>query len=295
MNGESPPNSPVFGANQRGRDFVVGDIHGQLAMIDALLAAVGFQPSQDRLFSVGDLIDRGSQSAEALDRFTGSEGYFAIRGNHEAMLIASDRTLADFQIWQRNGGSWARALTLAERQALATKAEQLPLTLTLELADGRRVGLVHAEVPYETSWDEACAAGMESEDLWDVDGLSIAASLIWGRRRFRYLDRLGGASIGHTISVSLLASVDVAAERVPGIDLVICGHSILMSGHPARLGNTLFIDTGAYEDAGRLTMVEPLTGLYWQCWRREGVLEVSAKPHSLPRCITTPRSPPAPR
>jgi hypothetical protein len=45
-------------ANGRGRDFIVGDLHGCRAMLDALLVHVGFDPDRDRLFSVGDLMDR---------------------------------------------------------------------------------------------------------------------------------------------------------------------------------------------------------------------------------------------
>lgn len=132
-----------FTANLRGRDFVVGDLHGQMAMLDALLSAVGFTRGEDRLFSVGDLIDRGPHSAEILRRFSTGTDFFAVRGNHEAMLIASDSSLAHFQSWQRYGGFWALSLPLSARLALAALAEQLPLTITLDLPDGRRIGLVN--------------------------------------------------------------------------------------------------------------------------------------------------------
>ena len=52
--------------NRAGRDFVIGDLHGCLDALRFLLREIEFDPSRDRLFSVGDLVDRGSQSEEAL-------------------------------------------------------------------------------------------------------------------------------------------------------------------------------------------------------------------------------------
>lgn len=274
--------SPVFGVNRLGRDFVLRDIHGQLAMVDALLVAVGFDPKQDRLFSVGDLVDRGMKSAEVLERFTGSPGHFAIRGTHEAMMIASDGSLAHFKLWQQNGGSWALPLALPRRQALAALAAELPLTMTLELADGRRVGLVHAEVPPGQSWKVASTAVMGDADLWDIDGRSTAASLLWGRRRFMTLVALSYNTERTVQTASSRTMNIVAAEPVPGIDLIICGHSILESRQPALLGNTLFIDTDGFQKNGRLTMIEPLTGTYWQCRHQGLAVKVIAKPQRIP-------------
>ena len=53
-----------FELNTAGRDFGVGDIHGYFTKLQAALDAIGFNPAVDRLFSVGDLVDRGPESAE---------------------------------------------------------------------------------------------------------------------------------------------------------------------------------------------------------------------------------------
>jgi len=278
-------NASVFDANRRGRDFVVGDLHGQLPMLDALLSAVDFDAGRDRLFSVGDLIDRGPHSAALLERFAHGDGYFAVRGNHEAMLMGSDVSWVHFQSWQRNGGVWALPLSLPARRALAATAGKLPLTITLELADGRRIGLVHAEVPPGQTWQEACAVTMSSEDLWDTESRSTAASLIWGRRRFMALEFLQDDPEDESLSEWRRELNATAAKPITGVDLVICGHSIVASRQPEILGNTLFIDTGAFEKAGRLTIVEPLTGLYWQCCKHAGEISVPAQPQKIPRAV----------
>jgi len=54
-------------ANKLGRDLVVGDVHGCVDALRYLLNEIGFDGARDRLFSVGDLVDRGSDSLAALD------------------------------------------------------------------------------------------------------------------------------------------------------------------------------------------------------------------------------------
>ena len=56
-----------FGLNEDGRDFVVGDIHGMFQHLTELLEQIEFDEGSDRLFSVGDLVDRGPESHRALE------------------------------------------------------------------------------------------------------------------------------------------------------------------------------------------------------------------------------------
>jgi serine/threonine protein phosphatase 1 len=51
-----------FGRNPRGMDCVAGDIHGRFPSLRFALQGVGFHPAKDRLFCVGDLVDRGPES-----------------------------------------------------------------------------------------------------------------------------------------------------------------------------------------------------------------------------------------
>ena len=45
---------------------MVGDVHGEFHALEAMLASVGFLPECDRLFALGDLIDRGPRSVDAV-------------------------------------------------------------------------------------------------------------------------------------------------------------------------------------------------------------------------------------
>ena len=58
-----------FSANKAGRDFFVGDIHGCFGLLEKTMEEHGFDETRDRIFSVGDLVDRGDRSEDAIDCF----------------------------------------------------------------------------------------------------------------------------------------------------------------------------------------------------------------------------------
>ena len=72
--------------------WVVGDIHGCFALLMAKLRACRFDPWQDLLVSVGDLIDRGPDSLRCLQlllplfQIVGMQGFLA-----DMRLHATDR------------------------------------------------------------------------------------------------------------------------------------------------------------------------------------------------------------
>ena len=70
-----------------GRDFVVGDVHGEFLALEALLARGGFAPQHDRLFALGDMVDRGPRSVDALAWMESGRIALSVRGNHEQMLL----------------------------------------------------------------------------------------------------------------------------------------------------------------------------------------------------------------
>lgn len=87
--------------------FVIGDIHGRYNEFISLLKLVNFNYSQDMLFSVGDLVDRGPDSKLVVEEFLKIKNKVVIQGNHDEWLLNYCEGKIGFSNmfdWVSNGG-----------------------------------------------------------------------------------------------------------------------------------------------------------------------------------------------
>ena len=69
--------------------YCIGDIHGCHAQWQAMLRALDFSPSRDTLYVLGDMVNRGPDSAEVLRSMMALEGsVHCLLGNHDIHLLA---------------------------------------------------------------------------------------------------------------------------------------------------------------------------------------------------------------
>src|ERR1700761_4294788 len=202
------PRTPMFAPLPEGPLDVVGDVHGELDALLALLAHLGYDadgahPDGRRLVFVGDLCDRGPDSpgVTALVRRLGQSGRaLATLGNHEINLLRGDRKHGNDWFWSEFGARDAKYEPRAhlppdQREAVIAFLRTLPLAL--ERADLR---VVHA------AWDLASIAQLRAADpalsrvehfrRWDADaegliavrGIGAAARLEYQEYRERLVD-----------------------------------------------------------------------------------------------------------
>ena len=70
-------------------DYLIGDVQGCCDPLDRLLAEIGFSPSRDRIYLLGDLVNRGPQSLRTLQRLCGfGDAAVCLLGNHDLNLLA---------------------------------------------------------------------------------------------------------------------------------------------------------------------------------------------------------------
>lgn len=283
--------------NARGRDFVVGDVHGHAALLDGLLNAVNFDPAADRLIALGDLVDRGPDSRLLLERLRTQPWFTSVRGNHEAMFKGSRLDWRTRSVWHHCGGNWAGSISEAEWEALAAVVAGMPLSMTLALADGRKIGLVHAELNVNHTWEDLVRVdSLADDDAIDDFEFTLHSSALWGRSRIIAWATAVTPAVLAEATPGRMATIRRALTPIAGLDLVVHGHSALASRKPAAASNLLWIDTGCGYEGGRLTLVEPLTSRYWQSQYRGnqsvGILRRMGSrlpaPSRLPASVTAP-------
>lgn len=216
-----------FSKNTAGRDFAVGDIHGHFTRLQAALDAIGFSPTVDRLFSVGDLVDRGPECELVLE-WLAKPWFHPVRGNHDDYVCRYDT--CDIGNWMQNGGIWFAGLPSDEHAEYAAQFRDIPIAIEVETDEGL-IGLVHADCPF-TSWDRL---RFEFETSSDGKQLKlIRNTCMWSRRRVE----LGDETV------------------VQGVRAVVCGHTPMRE--PSVLGNVYHIDTGGWlaDGSGRFTILD---------------------------------------
>lgn len=207
-----------FSRDTDGRDLIVGDIHGCFTKLQAALDSVGFDPTCDRLFSVGDLVDRGPESDRALE-WLAQPWFHAVQGNHEDMAIRFLNGNIGIGNYMANGGAWNIGNTPDVQRDFAEAFSALPIAIELQTKAGV-VGIVHASCPFD-SWSDFTEV-LEHPDLTGALRRDVIDLATWSRDR-----------ISNQIKTPVL-----------GARAVVCGHTPVEA--PVWLGNTLYIDCKAW-------------------------------------------------
>lgn len=206
-------NSPIplhvnHSLNKKGIDYFVGDIHGYYDLLIDRLNEIGFKPHCDRLFSTGDLIDRGPDSLSCV-RLIDQPWFFAVRGNHEDMLLSASKISEENAVYKHwfSYSKWFLEPTMKPFQSeILERLGKMPYFRTIKTEDAT-FGLVHAA--WEGSWLHA----QTKTALTDKE-IGMAIWLRFGHDNFNHID---------------------------GVDWVVCGHQNVET--PVKVANFLCIDT----------------------------------------------------
>ncbi len=181
--------------------YAIGDVQGCDRELGALLDEIGFAAGRDRLWFVGDLVNRGPDSAAVLRRIRGlGDAAVSVLGNHDLHFLAG----AFGKGRLRGGDTLDDLLRAPDRKALIDWLLARPL---LHAEHGRL--LLHAGLPPQ--WTAAVAAECAREferalqhgpervldsmygdapDLWSpgIDGAERMRFTVNCLTRLRYVD-----------------------------------------------------------------------------------------------------------
>ena len=138
--------------------FVIGDIHGCWQTLQRLLERIGWNPVQDELWLVGDLVNRGPQSLEVLRWAAGQRRLVATLGNHDLYLLRESWKYPDAGCPNRE---LDRILRAPDRERLIDWLQHMPLA---HWSDDHRVLMVHAGVVPQWTAERTLSLAAEVEE-----------------------------------------------------------------------------------------------------------------------------------
>ncbi|MGH8675347.1 MAG: symmetrical bis(5'-nucleosyl)-tetraphosphatase [Burkholderiales bacterium] len=164
--------------------YAIGDVQGCFDELQELLARVGFDSSRDRLWFVGDLVNRGSKSLEVL-RFVRALGTSAITvlGNHDLHLICQYEGVER----QRKDDTFGDVLRAPDAPELVEWLRGRPMLY----AEGR-YAMVHAALLPEWSVQKGAALAREVEQALAAPSYREFLANLYGDHPARWNDALAG-------------------------------------------------------------------------------------------------------
>jgi len=154
--------------------YAIGDLQGSNSSLQKLLANISFDAGRDRLWFVGDLVNRGTESLQCL-RFVRSlgDGAVTVLGNHDLHLLC----VADGAARLRNGDTLQPVLDAPDREELLDWLRCRPMMHI----EGEHV-LVHAGLLPQWSVGEAKALAQEVESALRGAGRRDFLAAMYGNR-----------------------------------------------------------------------------------------------------------------
>jgi len=260
----------IFGPNLVGRDFVIGDLHGSLNCLENLLAHLNFDPDIDRMFSVGDLVDRGPESMKCLELIN-EDWFHAVIANHEQMMLEAVGPLGVSYYWDRNGGGWCDLDSIPE---LIAKTRELPYLITVNLKSGKKIHIIHAEFPPNSQITDSLL-----EDPVFVHRLATKQSgdgdfITWGRFLFSHYSYTDLSNHGKLVRTFKHHFKDGSTLFNNNLSHIVSGHTIVV--RPITIIGQTNIDTRAYgvnqhdkSSWNALTCIELDTWKFYQATHNE--------------------------
>lgn len=166
--------------------YAIGDIQGCYSEFNRLLERIDFNPAQDKLWLVGDLVSRGPQSLEVLRliKKLGSS-VITVLGNHDMHLLA---------LWCGNrshyrDNSLDQVLIAPDRDELLNWLRHRPL---LHYSTNKNYILLHAGLPPQWSLEMAQKYAQEVETALRSDVFFEFMQVLYGNLPNQWSEQLSG-------------------------------------------------------------------------------------------------------
>lgn len=244
--------------------YCIGDIQGCDSALGRLLDEIDFSASRDTVYLLGDLVNRGPESAAVLRRCMGEgDALRPLLGNHDLHLLAAAHGARK----PSRKDTLEQVLKADDRDAMLDWLRQQPL-MHAHAHAGERLVMVHAGLLPAWTVDEALALAAEVQavlrgaglpgflrqmygngsDRWDpaLTGMDRLRTIVNAMTRLRFCSPAGVMDFESTEGAGeapegLMPWFDAPGRRAAG--------TLVAFGHWSTLGwlnrpDTLALDTG---------------------------------------------------
>ena len=166
--------------------YLIGDIHGCLDELKALLAQVDFNPVQDTLWLTGDLVARGPNSLEVLRFVSGlGESVRMVLGNHDLHLLAIYAGISPNKPKDR-------LTPLLQAEDADTLINWLRRQPVLQVDDKLKLVMAHAGITPQWDLETAKVCAREVEAILSSDSYPLFLDAMYGDMPNNWTDELSG-------------------------------------------------------------------------------------------------------
>ena len=166
--------------------YLIGDVQGCDAPLARLLEKIAFSPSRDTLYLLGDLVNRGPDSARVLRRLIGhGDAAKSLLGNHDLSLLA----VADGQRAPHKNDTMDSVLLAHDRDALLDWLRHQRMAI-----HAHGVLMVHGGVLPQWDVPKTLALAGEVEAVLRGPALGDFLAQMYGNEPARWDDALQGAA-----------------------------------------------------------------------------------------------------
>jgi bis(5'-nucleosyl)-tetraphosphatase (symmetrical) len=269
--------------------YLVGDVQGCDAALGRLLEAIGFSPSRDTLYLLGDLVNRGPESAAVLRRLAAhGDSAKCLLGNHDLSLLA----LAHGLRAPHANDTLDQVLAAPDREALLEWLRFRSMAL-------HEHGLLMVHGGLLPQWDlaQAMSLAREVESALRGPGLVDFLSQMYGNQPDRWSDSLAGADRLRVVVNALTRLRFCTPEGVMALKAT-GGPADAPSGHlpwfdvPGRRSAGVRIAFGHWSTLGYLNRPDVIaldTGCVWggclsalRLGEGEQLVQVQCEPSQVP-------------
>jgi bis(5'-nucleosyl)-tetraphosphatase (symmetrical) len=164
--------------------YLIGDVQGCDAALERLLAKIRFSPSRDTLYLLGDLVNRGPDSAAVLRRLMGyGDCARSLLGNHDLSLLA----VAHGKQAPHRNDTMDSVLLAPERGAMLDWLRHQRMAIS-----ARGLLMVHGGLLPQWDVAQALVLAQEVETVLRGPGLEDFLAQMYGNEPAQWSDSLAG-------------------------------------------------------------------------------------------------------